>query len=161
MKASIFASIFVAAGFAAAQSINISDVPSCALPCVLSSSPDGCAATDYACWCRSNTWLSSLADCVRPACPSQTDQASLVTLAQTLCGAYSVTISSDVLASATATPSGSSGSVSATATGTTSTSTSTPTSTGSAASQSSNAAGHVVAGSGLMAAAAGVAMFVL
>ncbi|KAH0605130.1 uncharacterized protein H6S33_005112 [Morchella sextelata] len=159
MKASIFASIFVAAGFAAAQSINISDVPTCALSCVMSSSPDGCGAADYACWCRSNTWLSSLADCVRPACPSEADQAKLVALAQGLCGAYSVTISSDILASATATPSGSSGNASATTTR--ATSTSTPTSTGSAASQSSNAAGHVVAGSGLMAAAAGVAMFVL
>ncbi|RPB12893.1 hypothetical protein P167DRAFT_535615 [Morchella conica CCBAS932] len=43
----------------------------------MSSSPAGCGATDYACWCESNSWLSSLAACVTPACPNESDQASM------------------------------------------------------------------------------------
>ncbi len=76
-----FKTLFVAAlaGFVAAQDINtlISEIPSCALTCLLTGASDaGCGTSDYACQCSNQSTIQTSAEpCLTKAC-STSDIAS-------------------------------------------------------------------------------------
>ncbi|KAK6529995.1 hypothetical protein TWF694_003371 [Orbilia ellipsospora] len=69
--------------------------PSCAITCITQLAPSsGCDAsiTNYACFCKSQTFASTFASCVQKGC-SAADLASTATAVQSLCGSVGVTIS--------------------------------------------------------------------
>ncbi|KAF8064931.1 hypothetical protein FPV67DRAFT_1628168 [Lyophyllum atratum] len=128
-------------------------IPECALPCLAGPDVDlhGCAGNDNACLCKNADFISESTACITKACesdPAQLQQA--ITLAQGLCAAVGVTLTSaPATTAATSAPA-----TSPTATRPTTSAPTTGTSSGAAPAQTSNGARTNTAG-----AFAGIAAF--
>ncbi|KAL8863226.1 MAG: hypothetical protein Q9178_000601 [Gyalolechia marmorata] len=79
--------------FANAQSLNISEVPTCAHGCLVNSVSEQttCAAADIGCLCRSNDFINVVSCCISSSC-SNADQARAITANVRLCSNANVTI---------------------------------------------------------------------
>ncbi|KAF3927131.1 hypothetical protein AA313_de0210009 [Arthrobotrys entomopaga] len=69
--------------------------PSCAVNCITQLAPSsGCDAsiTNFACFCKSQTFATGFATCVQNGCSAE-DLASTATAVQSLCGSAGITIS--------------------------------------------------------------------
>ncbi|KAI0826175.1 hypothetical protein BC629DRAFT_55286 [Irpex lacteus] len=88
--------LLVAASTVSAASLQArqDSYPSCALPCVLNpTNLFGCSADDNACLCKSSDYVAETTDCIAKACTAD-DAAKADSLAQGLCKAVGVTLTS-------------------------------------------------------------------
>ncbi|CAO1604659.1 hypothetical protein XANCAGTX0491_008202 [Xanthoria calcicola] len=78
---------------ASAQSLNISEVPTCAHGCLVNSISEqtACGAADIGCLCRSSDFINVVACCISSSC-SNADQAKAVTANGRLCSNANVSI---------------------------------------------------------------------
>ncbi|KAI0151528.1 hypothetical protein BJ166DRAFT_391874 [Pestalotiopsis sp. NC0098] len=137
-------SLFVAAVVADDITSLVTQVPDCALTCLVTGASDiGCTVTDYDCQCSKASELqASAGPCIQEAC-SSADQATALTISQEICQSLGIN---------------------ATTTGTTSNSTASATSatgtaTGTGSSSSGTAAATAAAGRLEIGALAGAAAF--
>jgi len=103
MKA-IFIAVAAFAASVVAQTVDISKLPSCAMPCVqpVLSGTTTCKAGDIKCICEDKTTINTVGQCLTKDC-SQTDQNSAIAFASALCLSASVTIPSTIAAETTGT----------------------------------------------------------
>ncbi|KIK02556.1 hypothetical protein K443DRAFT_515923 [Laccaria amethystina LaAM-08-1] len=95
------ATVALAAASASASTLfGRQSIPACAGKCIASANLGGCAATDNACLCRSQAFLSTAIPCVEMTCTGS-DLAEAKNAAEQLCLAVGVTLTA-VLGSATA-----------------------------------------------------------
>ncbi|KAM0809183.1 hypothetical protein AB5N19_09526 [Seiridium cardinale] len=145
---------------AAADSVDqlVTQIPSCALTCLISgSSKVGCAVTDYACQCNNASALQDdVTPCVSSSC-SASDAATALTVSGEICVAVGVTSVTSGIASATSAAGSAASSISSSlASGASSV---TATSTSATSTASTAAAGRMEIGA--MAGAAAVFAFAL
>ncbi|KAI4240114.1 MAG: hypothetical protein L6R40_005353 [Gallowayella cf. fulva] len=78
---------------ASAQSINISEVPTCAQACLINSASEQttCQGADVGCLCKSNDFINVVACCISSSC-SNTEQAKAISANVKLCSGANVTI---------------------------------------------------------------------
>ncbi|EKM78262.1 hypothetical protein AGABI1DRAFT_114592 [Agaricus bisporus var. burnettii JB137-S8] len=94
----------VSASFVARQG----GLPGCATTCIATADFGGCEATDNACLCKNEGFVSSSTNCIVSTCEGDDLETSL-NAAKQLCAAVGVTLTSTpaALTSATSTPAGS------------------------------------------------------
>ncbi|RPA90764.1 hypothetical protein L873DRAFT_1820475 [Choiromyces venosus 120613-1] len=87
MKASIIVSVISAAVFVAAQTPDLSQLPSCALPCAMAGiSSTGCQSSDYSCICKNEKFIGSVQICLPTSCKDRDDIQKTIKFAVALCG---------------------------------------------------------------------------
>ncbi|KIO16738.1 hypothetical protein M407DRAFT_33598 [Tulasnella calospora MUT 4182] len=111
------------------------------MPCLANANTAGCAGSDNTCLCKSDTYLRSTTDCIQNAC-SAADLATAGSLAQQLCKAAGVDISTNPAAQPTGTAAASGAASSAAAT--------TSAAAAASATPTSNAATGSVVGKGMV-----------
>ncbi|KAG9043484.1 hypothetical protein FS837_009494 [Tulasnella sp. UAMH 9824] len=79
-----------------------SSFPPCSIPCLTNAQTGSCSPTDNTCLCKSDDYLRSTTACIQNAC-SAADLATAATMAQTLCKAAGVDISTNPAAQPTGT----------------------------------------------------------
>jgi len=124
MKASVILSVVASAALATAQ---LSNIPSCALSCAISSiGSSGCSETDIKCVCQAKSFITSITTCVQGACtPAELQQT--MTAAQGLCQSVGVTLTFPSSGGSSSTTSSSSSSAAVVAPTTTSSAAAAPT----------------------------------
>ncbi|ETW77563.1 hypothetical protein HETIRDRAFT_454825 [Heterobasidion irregulare TC 32-1] len=118
MRASFVPLLLAAAASASLMERQLSSLPTCALPCLVSANVGSCSQTDIACLCSSSSFVSSLATCIESSCTGA-DVQTAISQATALCANNGVTLSSEAIASVTSVAAASaSASASASVTGT-------------------------------------------
>ncbi|KAL5520867.1 hypothetical protein ACEPAF_2870 [Sanghuangporus sanghuang] len=130
-----FAVALLFAGFASATLYQRQTVPQCALTCIADADLGDCSATDNACLCNNQQFVSSTSSCIQSSC-SGDDLQNAIEFAQETCESVGVTLTDTSAGSAT----GSATSGGASATTTSPSSSGSASGSGSASSPSSTSA---------------------
>ncbi|KDQ56542.1 hypothetical protein JAAARDRAFT_36030 [Jaapia argillacea MUCL 33604] len=75
----------------ALAAVSAQSIPACATPCLANANLGGCAATDNACLCKNQAFISSTTACIQANCTGS-DLTNAEAAAQALCAAVGVTL---------------------------------------------------------------------
>ncbi|KAH8827123.1 hypothetical protein DL96DRAFT_1233624 [Flagelloscypha sp. PMI_526] len=84
-----FSVVTILAAFVASA---VAQLPDCATPCITGADLDGCQATDNACLCKSQKFVSSTTTCIMGACKGD-NLTQAISVSQELCAKVGVTLS--------------------------------------------------------------------